>query len=83
MKNQIEQLNKVFDSRIRLGIMSALIMNNRSNFNDLKELIQVTDGNLASHMKTLEEAGYIQGERIYRKKNKYNLCHYHIREKSI
>ena len=71
MKNPIEQLNKVFDSRIRLGIMSALIMNNRSNFNDLKELIQVTDGNLASHMKTLEEAGYIQVEKgfIGRKTN--------------
>ena len=54
MKNPIEQLNKVFDSRIRLGIMSALIMNNRTNFNELKELIQVTDGNLASHMKTIE-----------------------------
>ena len=71
MRNPIEQLNKVFDSRIRLGIMSALIMNNRSNFNDLKELIQVTDGNLASHMKTLEEAGYIQVEKgfIGRKTN--------------
>jgi len=71
MKNPIEQLNKVFDSSIRLGIMSALIMNNRSNFNDLKELIQVTDGNLASHMKTLEEAGYIQVEKgfIGRKTN--------------
>ena len=71
MKNPIEQLNKVFDSRIRLGIMSALIMNNRTNFNELKELIQVTDGNLASHMKTLEEAGYIQVEKgfIGRKTN--------------
>ncbi len=54
MKNPIEHLNKVFDSRIRLGIMSVLIMNNH-NFNDLKELIQVTDGNLASHMKTLKK----------------------------
>jgi DNA-binding MarR family transcriptional regulator len=71
MKNPIEQLNKVFDSRIRLGIMSALIMNNSTNFNELKELIQATDGNLASHMKTLEEAGYIQVEKgfIGRKTN--------------
>jgi DNA-binding MarR family transcriptional regulator len=71
MKNPIEQLNKVFDNRIRLGIMSILIMNNRTNFNELKELIQVTDGNLASHMKTLEEAGYIQVEKgfIGRKTN--------------
>lgn len=71
MKNPILQLNKVFDSRIRLGIMSALIMNHRTNFNELKELIQVTDGNLASHMKTLEEAGYVQVEKgfIGRKTN--------------
>ena len=71
MKNPIGQLNKIFDSRIRLGIMSALIMNNRTNFNELKELIQVTDGNLASHMKTLEEARYIQVEKgfIGRKTN--------------
>lgn len=60
MKNPIEHLNKVFDSRIRLGIMSALLVNEEVNFNDLKELIQVTDGNLASHLKTLEESGYIK-----------------------
>ncbi len=59
MKNPIEQLNKVFDSRVRLGIMSAVMVNDEVNFNDLKELIQVTDGNLASHLKTLEENGYI------------------------
>ncbi len=71
MKNPIEQLNKVFDSRIRLGIMSSLIVNHTTNFNELKELIQVTDGNLASHMKTLEEAGYINVEKgfIGRKTN--------------
>lgn len=60
MKNPIAQLNKVFDSRIRLGIMSALLVNDEVNFNDLKELIQVTDGNLASHLKTLEEQEYIK-----------------------
>ncbi len=60
MKNPIENLNKIFDSRIRLGIMSALMVNAEVNFNELKELIQVTDGNLASHMKTLEESDYIK-----------------------
>ena len=60
MKNPIAHLNKVFDSRIRLGIMSALLVNDEVNFNDLKELIQVTDGNLASHLKTLEEQDYIK-----------------------
>ncbi len=60
MKNLIENLNKVFDSRIRLGIMSALLVNEEVSFNELKELIQVTDGNLASHFKTLEENGYVK-----------------------
>ncbi|HYJ62918.1 MAG TPA: transcriptional regulator [Parafilimonas sp.] len=60
MKNPIENLNKVFDSRIRLGIMSALMVNTSVNFNQLKELIQVTDGNLASHIKALEDSGYIK-----------------------
>lgn len=60
MKNPIEHLNKAFDSRVRLGIMSALLMNEQVSFNELKELIQVTDGNLASHLKTLEEAAFIK-----------------------
>ncbi len=60
MKNFIENLNKVFDSRIRLGIMSALLVNEEVNFNQLKELVQVTDGNLASHLKTLEDSAYIK-----------------------
>ena len=60
MKNPIEQLQKVFDSRVRLGIMSALIVNDEVSFNELKELIQVTDGNLASHLKALEENGFVK-----------------------
>ncbi|HCF63399.1 MAG TPA: transcriptional regulator [Ferruginibacter sp.] len=59
MINPIEQLNKVFDNRIRLGIMSALIVNSEVDFNELKELLQLTDGNLASHLKTLEDHQYI------------------------
>jgi DNA-binding MarR family transcriptional regulator len=71
MKNPIENLNKVFDSRVRLGIMSALMVNEEVNFNELKELIGVTDGNLASHMKTLEENAYIKVQKgfIGRKTN--------------
>src|SRR6476659_8910013 len=60
MINPIENLNKTFDSRVRLGIMSTLMVNEEINFNDLKELIDVTDGNLASHIKSLEESGYIK-----------------------
>ena len=60
MKNPITQLNKVFDSRLRIGIMSALMVNDTLNFNDLKGLIDITDGNLASHLKTLEDNKYIE-----------------------
>ena len=60
MSNPIENLNKIFDSRVRLGIMSTLMVNAQINFNDLKQLINVTDGNLASHIKSLEENGYIK-----------------------
>jgi DNA-binding HxlR family transcriptional regulator len=55
MINPIENLNKIFDNRIRLGIMSILMVNDEINFNDLKEVLEITDGNLASHLKTLEE----------------------------
>ena len=63
MINPIGALNKVFDSRIRIGIMSALIVNEHMNFNDLKALIDVTDGNLATHLKTLEEHAFIKVEK--------------------
>lgn len=63
MKNPIEQLSKVFDSRIRLGIMSALVVNDAISFNELKELIEVTDGNLATHLKTLEENQFLKVEK--------------------
>ncbi|MEY2917298.1 MAG: hypothetical protein RIS73_1012 [Bacteroidota bacterium] len=69
--NLIENLNKIFDSRIRLGIMSALMVNEEVNFNELKELLSITDGNLASHLKTLEESSYVKIEKgfIGRKTN--------------
>ena len=60
MQNPIEQLNKIFDNRIRLGIMSALMVNEEISFNELKELLSITDGNLASHLKGLEENAIIK-----------------------
>lgn len=63
MLNPIDNLNKLFDSRVRLGIMSALMVNDEVNFNDLKELLQITDGNLASHIKALEENNIIKVEK--------------------
>jgi DNA-binding HxlR family transcriptional regulator len=55
MRSSISRLNKLFESRIRLGIMSALIVSDSYDFNSLKETLGVTDGNLASHLKALEE----------------------------
>jgi DNA-binding MarR family transcriptional regulator len=55
----IDKLNKAFDNRIRLGIMSVLMVNEDVNFNVLKEMLSITDGNLASHLKPLEEQKYI------------------------
>jgi DNA-binding HxlR family transcriptional regulator len=60
MKDLISNLNKVFESRIRLGIMSILMVNETYDFNSLKETLNVTDGNLASHLKALEEKGMIK-----------------------
>jgi DNA-binding HxlR family transcriptional regulator len=69
--NPINNLNKLFDSRVRLGIMSALMVNDDVNFNDLKELLEITDGNLASHLKALEENAIIKVDKgfIGRKTN--------------
>ncbi len=59
MINIIQNINKAFDHRIRLGIMSVLMVNESADFNMLKELLGVTDGNLASHTKALELEEYI------------------------
>ena len=60
MKNPINGLNKVFDNRIRLGVMSILMVNEEISFNDLKQMLEVTDGNLATHLVSLEENSYIK-----------------------
>ena len=65
MFNIIQNINKAFDHRIRLGIMSVLMVNESADFNMLKELLGVTDGNLASHTKALELENYIQIEKQF------------------
>lgn len=65
MKVSIDDLHKAFESRVRLGIMSALAVNDRIDFNSLKEFLDVTDGNLASHLKTLEKEGFIGVEKSF------------------
>jgi len=65
LKNIIQNINKAFDHRIRLGIMSILMVNENADFTMLKELLGVTDGNLASHLKALEAEVYIAIEKQF------------------
>jgi DNA-binding MarR family transcriptional regulator len=61
----IANLNKSFENRIRLGIMSVLMVNDFADFKELRELLEVTDGNLASHTKALEKENYITVEKSF------------------
>lgn len=65
MKNILNNINKAFDHRIRLGIMSILVVNEFADFKTLKELLGVTDGNLASHSKALEKVEFIRVEKQF------------------
>ena len=59
MKHLIHTLNKAFDHRVRLGVMAVLMANESVSFNDLKEVLDLTDGNLASHVAALEKEGTV------------------------
>lgn len=65
MNNPIADLNKIFDSRIRLGVMSLLVVNEHVSFNELKEMLALTDGNLASHLSTLEQVNYLTVQKAF------------------
>ncbi|MCD1116029.1 winged helix-turn-helix domain-containing protein [Chryseobacterium turcicum] len=56
----ISQLNKEFESRVRLGIMSVLMVNDWVDFSEMKNLLEITDGNMASHSNALEKSNYIE-----------------------
>lgn len=65
MKVAIDDLHKAFESRVRLGIMSALAVNDALDFTSLKEYLDVTDGNLATHLKKLEKENFIGVEKSF------------------
>ena len=65
MKNIISGLNKVFESRVRLGIMSILMVNDWMEYKSLKEILEVTDGNLASHLANLEKHQMIEMQKQF------------------
>ena len=60
MRSIIADINKEFERKARLGIMSVLMVDDDVDFNTMKEILELTDGNLASHLKALEKAGYIE-----------------------
>ncbi|MFZ6008931.1 MAG: winged helix-turn-helix domain-containing protein [Bacteroidota bacterium] len=59
MKNPFENLDRVLEHRVRLQIMSVLLTQDALDFNSLKEMLNVTDGNLATHIKALEKEKYL------------------------
>ncbi len=65
VKDYLENINKAFESRARLGIMSVLMVEDKVDFNTLKDTLQLTDGNLASHLRALEEAAYLRVEKQF------------------
>lgn len=61
LKHLLDKLSDTkLDNRIRLGIMSMLMVNDWLGFNEFKEMLGLTDGNLASHLKVLEKEGYVE-----------------------
>lgn len=65
MNDLLSRFNKAFESKARLNIMSVLMVNDVTSFNDLKDLLALTDGNLATHLRSLEELGYIAVEKQF------------------
>jgi DNA-binding HxlR family transcriptional regulator len=59
------ELDRLIHERLRLGIISALAVSERMTFNDLKRLLQTTDGNLSVHARKLEDAEYIACEKSF------------------
>lgn len=59
------ELDRVIHERVRLGILSALAVTESLAFNDLKQMLETTDGNLSVHARKLEEAGYVQCEKSF------------------
>ncbi len=62
---EARELDRLIHGRVRLGIVSALAVHETLAFNDLKALLDVTDGNLSAHARKLEDAGYLICEKGY------------------
>jgi predicted ArsR family transcriptional regulator len=60
VSSYLADFNKVFESRVRLGMMSLLVVQEQVDFGQIKEILQLSDGNLASHMAALEKIGFVE-----------------------
>jgi len=65
VKEIIVHINKVFESRVRLGIMSLLMIHETMDYNSLKELLDISDGNLANHIFALEKEKFISVKKSF------------------
>ena len=64
-ERELPELDRLIHERIRLGMVSALAVNDTLSFNDLKRVLKTTDGNLAVHARKLEEAGYVRCKKFF------------------
>ncbi len=65
LENALPHLDRIIHERMRLGIISALAVNESLTFNELKKLLQTTDGNLSVHARRLEEAQYVECSKTF------------------
>ncbi len=62
---ELPELDRLIHERMRLGIISALAINDSLSFNDLKRVLKTSDGNLSAHARKLEEGGYITCNKFF------------------
>ncbi len=77
-ERELPELDRLIHERMRLGIVSALAINDTLSFNDLKRLLKTTDGNLSVHARKLEEAGYVECKKFFEgrlPRTEYRLSH--------
>lgn len=65
MKRYLDKINKLFENRVRLAVMSLLMVEESIDFRHLKAALDLTDGNLSSHISKLEAAGYVAVEKKF------------------
>jgi DNA-binding MarR family transcriptional regulator len=68
-----DDIDAVIHERVRLAIVSALAVSPELSFNELKSMLELTDGNLSAHSRTLDEAGYIVIEKSFKGRKPYTV----------